>query len=241
MRILVVDDEAPARERLERLVGDIPDCASVASAADGAEAVRLAAALEPDVVLLDIRMPGIDGIEAARHIAAAEPPPAIVFTTAYDEHAVDAFEARAVDYLVKPIRRERLERALAAARQPTRAQMAALADAEARTQLCARIGGELQLVPVADVRYFRAEHKYVTVRHGGGETLLDESLKDLEQEFGERFLRVHRGALVAPAWVGGLAQDTDGGAYVWFHDIPDTVPVSRRHRATVRARLRAAG
>lgn len=239
MRILIADDERLARERLRRLSEEVADCKVVGTASSGAETIRLADAVQPDVVLLDIRMPAPDGLETARHLIAAEPPPAIIFTTAYSEHALEAFEAQAVDYLVKPIRLERLRQALAGARRPSRAQVAAAGGAP-REQLCARLGGELHLIPVADVHYFRAEHKYVTVRHSQGEIPLEEPLKALEDEFALGFLRVHRQALVAPAWVGGLARTAQGSAYLWFHDIADTVSVSRRHLAQVRRRLSGA-
>ncbi len=240
MKILVVDDEAPARERLRRLIEELGEHEVVAEAGDGAAAIREAHAHKPDVALLDVRMPGTDGLEAAHHVAAMDPPPAIVFTTAFDDHALEAFEAHAVDYLVKPLRRERLAQALAAARRTTRAQLAAVDGAEApRTQLCAQLGSEMQLVAVADVLYFFAEHKYVTVRHRAGEVLIEESLKALEREFGDRFLRIHRSALVAEAWVGGLRRDPRGRCVVWFKGIDDTLPVSRRHLPYVRQRLRA--
>ncbi len=238
MRVLVVDDEPPARERLRRLVAELPDCEVVGEAGDGATAVRLAEEREAEVVLLDVRMPGVDGIEAARHLGHAQPPPAIIFTTAYTDHALEAFETPAVDYLVKPVRRERLAAALRAARRPNRAQVEQARAGEPRQRLCARLGGRLELVAVDAVRYFRAEQKYVTVRHGDGEVLIEESLKALEREFGDRFLRVHRKALVAPAWVGGLQRMDDGRAWIWFHDIDDTVEVSRRHLPAVRERLR---
>lgn len=241
MKVLVVDDELPARIRLRRLVESLSDHELVGEAADGAEAVRMADETGADVVLLDVRMPGMDGIEAARHLGSADPPPAIIFTTAYSDHALEAFETHAVDYLLKPVRADRLAAALASARRRTRAQLAALATGPGapRAQLCARLGGELQLVAVSDVYYFLAEHKYITVRHGGGEILLEESLRALEEEFGDRFLRIHRSALVAPARVGGLRRSPEGRPVVWFHDIDDGLEVSRRHLSSVRRRLRA--
>lgn len=239
-KVLIVDDERPARQRLRRLVEALPDCEVAGEAADGAEAVRVAEETGADIVLVDVRMPGMDGLEAARHMMGAEPPPAIVFTTAYGDHALEAFETQAVDYLVKPVRAERLAAAVAAASRQNRAQVGTEdMDAGPRQQLCARLGGTLQLVAVDDVRYFLAEHKYVTVRHGHGEILLEESLKALEREFGNRFLRVHRSALVAPAWVGGMGKSGDGRPCIWFHDIDDTIEISRRHLAGVRQRLRA--
>lgn len=242
MKVLVVDDEAPARARLARLVGELDDCEVVAEAGNGAEAIRAVERTGADVVLLDVRMPGMDGLEAARHLAHTDPPPAVIFTTAYGDHALEAFEAQAADYLVKPVRAERLGKALAAARRPTRAQRAAGHGAERpREQICARLGGALQLVPVADVLYFLAEHKYVTVRHRQGEVLIEESLKSLEQEFGDRFLRIHRNALVAEAWVGGLLRGADNHTRVRFREGDDALEVSRRHLPAVRRRLKRGG
>ncbi len=242
MKILVVDDEAPARERLVRLVGDLDDWEVAGEAASGAEALRAAERTGADVVLLDVRMPGMDGLEAARHLAHADPPPAVIFTTAYGDHALEAFEAQAADYLMKPVRAERLRRALAAVRRPTRAQRAAGPGAERpREQICARLGGELQLVAVEDVLYFLAEHKYVTVRHRHGEILVEESLRSLEGEFEGRFLRIHRNALVAVVWVAGLCRGPDNQTRVWFREGDDTLEVSRRHLPAVRRRLKQGG
>jgi len=238
MKVLIVDDEAPARARLARLVQEIDGCELVGEAADGRSAVEMTARTAPDVLLLDIRMPGMDGLEVARHVSLAEPPPAVIFTTAYGDHALEAFETHAAAYLLKPIRADRLAAALEAATRHNRAQLAVAAEnGGPRTQLCAHLGGELQLVPIAEVLYFRAEHKYVTVRHLHGELLIEESLKSLENEFGERFLRIHRNALVAPAAVGGLRHEA-GRHRVWFHDIDETLEVSRRHLPTVRRVLR---
>ena len=242
MKVLIVDDETPARARLARLVDALDGYEVAGEAADGAEAVRQVDATGADIVLLDVRMPGMDGIEAARHLAGAEPPPAVIFTTAYGDHALEAFESQAVDYLLKPVRAERLTRALASARRSTRAQLSAVGeDAAPRAQLCARLGGEMQLVPVSEVLYFLAEHKYVTVRHRRGEVLIEEPLKSLEREFGDRFLRIHRNALVAEAWVGGLRRARSGRQSVWFKETDDTLEVSRRHLPAVRRRLRAGG
>ena len=240
MKILVVDDEAPARARLCRMVDGLEGHEVVAEAADGAEAVRAAAEVQPELVLLDVRMPGMDGLEAARHLAGSDPPPAVIFVTAYGDHALEAFETNAVDYLLKPVRAERLAEAVARTRRTTRAQLAEVGDdGGPRAQICARLGGEMELVPIGDVVYFQAEHKYVTVRHLHGEVLIEESLKALESEFGERFLRIHRNALVAEAWVGGLRRNALGRQSVWFKDIDDTLEVSRRHLPAVRKRLRS--
>lgn len=240
MKIVIVDDEAPARARLRRLIEEIAGHEVVGEAANGSEALLQAEQQHPDVLLLDIRMPGIDGLEAARHLAALENPPAVVFTTAYGDHALDAFSAHAIDYLLKPIRKERLEEALSRVRKLNRAQRAVLAGGNtpsARSHICARVRGDLQLVPLDDVRYFLADQKYVTVRHGGGALLIEESLKSLEQEFGSRFVRVHRNALVALAHVSALTRDAQGLVRVQLRGVPEALEVSRRHLRALRKTL----
>lgn len=240
MRIAIVDDEALARERLAALLVELGGHEVVAQAANGVEALAVAQALAPEVMLLDIRMPRMDGLEAARHLACLPAPPAVVFTTAYGEHALAAFDAQAVDYLLKPVRRERLAQALAraAALRPAALERLAEALASARTVLSAVQRGRLVFAPVPEVRALVADHKYVTVHWPGGELLLDESLKNLEQEFGERFLRVHRNALVAPAHVAALERDDQGDWQLRLRGLPLTVRVSRRLLADVRRRLR---
>ena len=240
MKILIVDDEAPARLRLRRLVEELGGHEIVAEAGSGREALLLNERQQPDVLLLDIRMPGMDGLEAARHLAAMEQPPAVIFTTAYGDHALEAFAAHALDYLLKPIRKERLEQALRHVRKLNRAQstaLVALQSPQARTHLCVRVHGELQLIPVDDVIYFLADQKYVTVRHGSGEVLIEESLKALEQEFAARFLRIHRNALVAATRIAALERDDEGGAQLRLRGVAERLEVSRRHLAEVRRRM----
>ncbi|MCB1738929.1 MAG: response regulator transcription factor [Gammaproteobacteria bacterium] len=241
MRILIVDDEPPARARLRAMLADTGIGEVLGECADGASAMACILQQPVDVVLLDIRMPGMDGLEVARHLCALPTPPAVIFTTAYDSHALAAFETQAVDYLLKPIRQDRLVAALQRARSLTRAQLLGLGesvgDNVVRTHVSASINGNLRLVPIAEVCYLRAEHKYVTARHIHGELVLDESLAVMEREFGDRFLRVHRNALVAPAHVRGLTRDGKGTYSVLFHSIDDTVEVSRRHVRAVRDRL----
>jgi two-component system response regulator AlgR len=240
MRVLVVDDEALARERLCRLLAGIDGVEVVGEADTGREALERSAALAPDVVMLDIRMPGMDGIEAARHMATLPHPPAVVFTTAYGDFALQAFEAQAVDYLLKPIRAERLAQALEKARRLTSAEAAALAPAQghARTHLSATVHGSLQLIPVNEVIYFQADQKYVTVRHRSGEVLVEDSLKALEEEFGEAFVRIHRNALVARHALRGL-EGGDGHSRVRLAGVDETLEVSRRHAAELRRLLRS--
>lgn len=236
MRILIVDDEQLARDRLTRMIGGFADHQVVGEAANGIEAVKLASTMQPEVVLMDIRMPGMDGLEAARHFADLDEPPAVIFCTAYEEHAVEAFDLQAVGYLLKPVRRENLEAALGKAQRVNKAQLAALADEQPprRTHISARTRRGIELIPVDDVRFFQADQKYVTVRHREGEVIIDETLKELEEEFGERFVRVHRNALVAARHIIGLNRLADGQYQIRLKDIEETVDISRRHVAVVR-------
>lgn len=235
MKVLVVDDEPLARERLKRMLAQRGDCEAIVEAANGMEAVEQNAAQTPDVILMDIRMPGMDGLEAARHIVQAERPPAIIFCTAYEEYAIAAFESRAVGYLLKPVQAARLDAALVAARTSTRLQVAALpGERRERQFLSSRTGGGTRLLPVSEVRALLADQKYVTAHHPGGSLLLDESLRDLEEEFGERFLRVHRNALVAVAHVTGIARHPGGEQAVTLAGMELQVPISRRLLVAVR-------
>jgi two-component system response regulator AlgR len=189
-------------------------------------------------------MPGMDGIETAHHLNRTESPPAVVFTTAYDQYAIDAFDANAIGYVLKPVRRERLERAL---RQAARLTSDVLGDigkssgvSTARKHICARLHDELKLIPVDDVRYFVADQKYVSVVHKDGRDLIEDSLKSLETEFGDRFVRIHRGAVVALAAIDTLKKDDDGRTRVILRDCEadDELVVSRRHVADVKRRLK---
>lgn len=242
-RVLIVDDEPLARERLRALLAELGHGEVVGEAGSGLEALAAVERERPDIVLLDIRMPGMDGLEAALHLARREPAPAVIFTTAYDEHALAAFDAQAIDYLLKPIRPERLRAALAKAEVLTLARAAAAGSARAnpqrRTHFSALIKGSLRLVPLGEVRYLQADQGYVSVFHPGGELLIEEALKSLEDELGDDFLRIHRNTLVAVAHVRALERDTFGNAHVVLRDVADRLPVSRRLLAQVRKRLRA--
>jgi two-component system, LytTR family, response regulator AlgR len=242
LKVLIADDEAPARERLRRLLTDIGEQALTAEATNGMQALELAQSEKPDVVLLDIRMPGMDGIEAATHLASLETPPAVVFVTAFDEYALAAFDAQAVGYLLKPARREKLQAALAAARRVTRSQLGEIsrrsAGANRRTQIAARVRDRIRLIPVGEILYFLADQKYVTVRHRHGEELIEESLKSLEEEFADGFVRVHRNALVAVAGIESLERQEDGHAEVIVKGTGERLQVSRRLVADLARRLR---
>lgn len=242
MKILIVDDEAPARARLQSLVEEIGGHTIVGEAANGSEALTTAASVEPDVVLLDIRMPGIDGIEAARHLSQLDNPPAVIFTTAYGDHALEAFDAQAVAYLLKPVPQDKLQEALERASKVTKPQLKSLDDAgsplyEQRSHICARVRGGLQLVPVDDIIYFQADHKYVTVKSTADEVLIEESLKSLEEEFENRFIRIHRNALVAVQYLEGLEKTSDGRCQAKLRGCDDRLDISRRHVSNVRKRL----
>jgi two-component system response regulator AlgR len=239
--VLIVDDEAPARDRLARLVGELPEWTVVGSCATGSDALQLVGAYAPAVVLMDIRMPGMTGIEAARHLNALETPPAVVFTTAYDQYALEAFESQAVGYLLKPVRLERLADALKHAARLTAPQLRSLTAPPralaARAHVAVRVRDELRLIPLRDIRYFRADQKYVTVRHPGGEHLLDESLRQLEQEFAADFVRAHRSVLVAIAHIEALEKTADGGYQLRLRGESAPLAVSRRQLPELRKRL----
>ncbi len=241
MRIVIVDDEPLARSRLAAQVADSGLGEVVAEAENGLEAIRVVESTNPDVVLLDIRMPGMDGVETAQHLARLAFPPAVVFTTAYDEHALAAFDANAIDYLLKPIRSSRLQQALEKARVLTTAQArevgAISADAR-RTHVSGHVHGNLTIIAIERVLYFQAGHGYVDVIWEDGSMLIEESLRSLESEFSERFVRVHRKALVAVAHVAGLSKDDSGNHFLNLHGCNASVPVSRRLVSQVRARLR---
>lgn len=246
LRVLIVDDEAPARARLRDLLGDIQAMQPtelVGMAANGVEALRLAEGGEVDLVLSDIRMPVMDGVELARHLGRLERPPAVVFVTAYDQYALQAFDLAAVDYLLKPVRAERLTEAVTRARGRVRPPDEALAGLApgARQHFSVSERGRILLVPVAEVLYLRAELKYVTARTAERDYLLDESLVQLEHEFASRFLRIHRSCLVARAAVVGVerAGEQDGEPHweILLAGLAEHLPVSRRQWPAVKQAL----
>lgn len=240
MKVLIVDDEQLARDRLVRMLSEMPGYEVVGQAGNGMQAIAKCEATRPDVVLLDIRMPGMDGLEAARHMAGMDEPPAVVFCTAYEEHAIEAFKVQAVGYLLKPVRRDDLIDVLNSATRTNKAQLAALAAGEGaqRTHISARTRKGIELVPIDDVRYLQADQKYVTLRHGGGELLIDETLHELEMEFGNRFIRVHRNALVATKYIEGLERNEEGHYQIRVSGVPNGIDISRRHVSAVRKYIR---
>jgi len=242
LRVIIVDDEAPARRRMRDLLADCAaalDIAVVGEAATGRAALDLLALEPADVVLLDIRMPEMDGIELAQHLRRLEPAPAIVFTTAYDEYAVRAFDVHAVDYLLKPIRGARLQEALARARNARAIPQGALDAARGRPRafLSAQERGKVSLIAIDDIVYFRAELKYVTAHTAERDYLLEESLARLEQEYAERYVRVHRSCLVARAAIRAFERDAGEGESRWWVVLKgsdERIPVSRRQQHIIR-------
>lgn len=239
IRILIVDDEAPARRRLREVLAD---CATelpvsvVGEASSGREALTWLEKNAADVALLDILMPEMDGIELARHMQQLPAPPAVVFSTAFDQYAMKAFEVNAVDYLLKPVRRERLLVALRKA-QVFVAGALERVSIQPRKHLSVAERGRIILIPVEDIVYMRAEQKYVTIRTLAREFLCEESLSHLEQEFAPRFVRIHRNCMVARECVTGFeklrhTEEAETGVPAWavvLRGLDERLPVSRRH------------
>ena len=243
LKVVIADDETPARSRVRDL---LEDCASsfpielVGEAANGKELLALLEKTSADVVLLDIRMPEMDGLEAAQHMRKLPDAPSVIFTTAYDDYALKAFELHAVDYLVKPIRLRRLHDALSRARAitPLRLDVLNRIAPEPRKHLCVQERGKVMLIAVSDIRYLRAELKYVTVRTATREHLVEESLSRLEQEFADQFVRIHRSCLVAKAYIIGFEKEAaEAGESRWavmLNGMEEKLPVSRRQQHIVK-------
>ncbi|MCE5232811.1 MAG: LytTR family DNA-binding domain-containing protein [Mizugakiibacter sp.] len=233
MRILIADDEPLARARLAALLGECAGAELVGAVGDGEAALAACAELKPDVLLLDIELPGLDGLGIARRLAALPAPPQVVFCTAYEAHALEAYELRAADYLLKPVRVERLREALKRA-----GALRGDAGANARAYLVARMGGELKRVPLDEVVYLLADEKYVAVHHVGGVLLLEDSLRTLEQAHPERLARLHRNCLVPVERLLGLKALADGRIVARLAGAEVTPEVSRRNLPALRRLLR---
>lgn len=239
LKILIADDEAPARNRMRDLLGDIEGVLIVAEASNGKEALDLAQTTKPDVMLLDIRMPLMDGIEAAQHAQKLDPRPHIIFTTAFDAYAIKAFDLNAIDYLLKPIRLERLQTAINKAYALKPLPLEALKPLQKmRSHLSIHERGRVLLVPIDTIIYLRAELKYITVRTAEREYLIEESLTHLEAEFGERFLRLHRNCLAAAEFIAGyekrLNEANEAQWVALLRGVPETIAISRRQQHLVR-------
>ena len=234
LRILIIDDEAPARNRLRRMLAEVPAVLVAGEAATGQEALRLIPHKEPDVLLLDISMPGMDGMTLAKTLQDQDKSPAIIFCTAWSDQAVQAFECDAVDYLVKPVRAERLVTALDKARR-----FIAKVDAGVNGPfLRSTLGGNVSLFPLSNVICAYAEDKYTTVIHENGSIVIDQSLLELENEYADMLVRIHRGTLVAIKRIRGLDKNSDGSHYLQLEGSEDRPQVSRRNLAAIRKLIR---
>ena len=234
LRILIIDDEEPARNRLRRMLAEVPAVHVTGEAASGQEALRLIPLKEPDVLLLDISMPGIGGMELAQMLQAEDSPPAIIFCTAWSDQAVEAFECDAVDYLVKPVRLERLELALDKARR----FIASVDSGVNGPFLRSILAGKVSLLPLADVICMNAEDKCTTVVHKNGKLIIDQSLLDLENEYADILVRVHRKTLVAKKSIRGLEKGPQGRHYLHLEGFEERLQVSRRNLPTIRKLIR---
>jgi two-component system response regulator AlgR len=238
MKILIADDEQLARERIHRQLQEIDSDYEIIEAKNGIIALEQTEQHNPDIVLLDIRMPGMDGIETANKLSELDTPPAIIFTTAYDEYALDAFDSHAIAYLLKPVRKEKLDKALLSAKQLNRVQLKSIQyEEENKSQeqyLSVRIHSGVRKIDLSDIFYFQAEQKYVTVKYREGEVLIEESLKSLESRFNESFIRIHRNALISKQQLKAIRKDQQGRYLTELKDIDEKIEVSRRHVAAVR-------
>ena len=236
MRIVIADDEPLARQRLKRLLSEIPGAEIIGEASNGDEVLELIARTEPDIAFLDIRMPGRDGLQVARDINKSKIRPSVIFTTAYPEHALSAFDVAAMGYLLKPIRLEKLKESLQRAFRNKPPKPDIESNEDARKYVLATHRDGVERIPVDEIVYFLADQKYTTVRHLHGEALIDDSLRSLEKDLGDAFLRVHRKVLVASRYILGLDRshdDEDNNRLVVRH-CDRRLPVSRRKLAEVK-------
>jgi two-component system response regulator AlgR len=242
LRVFIVDDEPPARNRLRDLLNDCSEQLAldvVGEAGNGQEALDKLTEIPADLVLLDIRMPQMDGIELAQHLNKLPKPPVVIFTTAYDAYAIKAFDLHAIDYLLKPIRLGRLFEALNRARVAVPVQTEVLRDLlpEPRKNLSIHERGKIHLIPIEQVLYLRAELKYITVRTAEREYLLEESLTELEKEFAARFVRIHRNSLIAKDAIAGFEKGGDEGESGWMvklKGLDELLAISRRQQHIVK-------
>ena len=233
LKILIVDDESPARDRLQRMVDDLPLFSVVGSARSGEEALEAIGELQPDILLLDISMPGMGGMSLARVMQSGGLKAAVIFCTAYQNQALEAFEAEAVDYLVKPVRAERLQQALEKAQRYLGVQE----DSEPDQYLRSTVGGKMLLTPIQRVICLLAEDKYTTVIHEKGKTIIEDSLTDLEKRFSDNFFRIHRNALISRKHLRGVSRGNDGHAQAVLSGTDCRPEVSRRNLAALRTFL----
>ncbi|KAA1172386.1 response regulator transcription factor [Marinobacter salinexigens] len=234
--ILIADDEPLARDRLRRLVEALPGYRVCGEASDGNTALQRVAELEPDILLLDIRMPDMDGMEAAARLARLANPPALIFCTAYDHYAIQAFDVHAVAYLLKPVRKEALANALARAGRVNRVQLQALTSQSQQNddQIAVKTHRGTELIDLTDIVYCEADQKYVTLHHTHGDTVCDYTLKELENAYPHHLLRIHRHTLVGVRFIQALHRSPEGHSDILLRQDLGTLQVSRRHVSTVR-------
>ncbi|KAA8732353.1 response regulator transcription factor [Acinetobacter qingfengensis] len=243
MKIIICDDEPLARERLLRMLTQLGHDV-LAQAANGRQAIDLVKQYQPDVILLDMRMPEMSGLECAALLNQLNMPPAMIFCTAFDQYALDAFKAAACDYLLKPVSMDDLKQALDRSMRINQAQLQHIAYSEVMTgasscrqHIAARTHRGMELIALDDIYYFLADQKYVMVKHKQGQVLIDETLKELEQEFSERFIRIHRNALLSLKYLDGI-ELIDGGQYqIRCKEIDDRLLISRRHLSSIKERM----
>ncbi|MBL4743574.1 MAG: response regulator transcription factor [Cycloclasticus sp.] len=243
MRILIADDEPLARQRLKLLAQEIcPNSDIYADASNGLEALKQCIELQPDIALLDIRMPIMDGLQAAAEISKAGLQTHVVFVTAYDQYALEAFDKNAIDYLLKPIRKDRLERSIEKisrmAAPPANTDNTTEKLRSPRQQFCAHTHHGLKVVAAQNVLFFKADNKYVLACTANDNILLDESLKKLEEEFSDAFFRIHRNALVKIAAIKTIEKSADGSFEIHLHACDERLTISRRHQAELNRLLR---
>jgi two-component system response regulator AlgR len=234
LKILIIDDEAPARNRLRRMLEDMPAVYVTGEAATAQEALRLIPLKTPDALLLDISMPGMDGMMLAQILQEQPSPPAIIFCTAWSDKAVEAFECEAVDYLVKPVRAERLEAALDKARRFSGAGDTS----ENGPFLRSTLGGKVVLLPLADVICFNAEDKYTKAVLKDSAFVINQTLRELEKEYADILVRVHRGVLVTRKCIRGLESTSNGHHFLYLEGCEDRPQVSRRNLPAIRKLIR---
>jgi two-component system response regulator AlgR len=240
MDVVIVDDEPLARKRLSNMVAECGYIV-VAEAANGIEALDAISAHDPEIVLLDIEMPGDTGLEVAKKIAQLGAPPAIIFTTAYDQYALEAFDTSASSYLLKPVQQAQLESALNKAKNVSKLQLEFLKTEQTSTQrrhITSKGHRGIELIALEDIRYFMADQKYVMVISVNGKVLIDETLKELEDEFSRQFIRIHRNSLVSIKHILGLDRDRQGHYSLRLANIEDRPVVSRRYAGKIKSLLK---
>jgi two-component system response regulator AlgR len=237
LRLLIIDDELPARNRLRRMLAEIPAVHVVGEASSGREALRLVAVKAPDVLLLDISMPELDGMTLAQMLQQKTSPPAVIFCTAWSDQAVEAFACDAVDYLVKPVRLERLEAALEKARRFITQNVAKASGVFLRSTL----GGKVKLLPLEQVICLYSEDKYTIAVHTKGKMVINQPLLELEKDHADTLLRIHRGTLVARNRIRGLEKTGNGRHTLLLDGYAERPQVSRRNLPAVRKLIRELG